>query len=86
MTTLSDGGHGDEAYDGTEHLIKMANDIGRFFRAEPKREDAVAGIANHIGKYWTRRMREKLVAQLQRDGDAGLDDLPREALRRLTAN
>jgi formate dehydrogenase subunit delta len=67
---------------GGEHLIQMANDIGNFFRAEPKREDAIAGIAQHISKYWTRRMREKLIAQLQQ-GATGLDELPRAALDRL---
>jgi formate dehydrogenase subunit delta len=67
---------------GADQLIQMANDIGNFFRAEPQREDAIAGIVNHISRYWTRRMREKLIAQLQH-GDQGLDDLPREAMRRL---
>jgi formate dehydrogenase subunit delta len=67
---------------GGEHLIQMANDIGNFFRAEPRREVAVAGIANHIKSYWTRRMRDKLLAQVEH-GEAGLDDLPREALRSL---
>jgi formate dehydrogenase subunit delta len=70
-----------EEHGGAEHLVRMANDIGNFFRAEPVREDAVAGIANHIAKFWTRRMRQKLAAH----GEAGLDDLPREALRRLAA-
>lgn len=65
-----------------QHLVQMANDIGNFFRAQPKREDAIAGIANHIKNYWTRRMREKLVAEI-RDDSSKLDDLPREALRRL---
>ena len=69
-----------------DHLVKMANDIGDFFRAEPAREDAIAGIANHIAKFWTKRMRDKLNAHLKRDGDAGLDELPREALQRLTVN
>jgi formate dehydrogenase subunit delta len=68
---------------GADQLIQMANDIGNFFRAEPQREDAIAGIVNHISKYWTRRMREKLIAQLQH-GDQDLDELPREAMRRLT--
>jgi formate dehydrogenase subunit delta len=68
---------------GAGHLVKMANDIGDFFRAEPEREDAIAGIANHIAKFWTRRMREKLNSHLKRDGDAALDELPREAVRRL---
>jgi formate dehydrogenase subunit delta len=66
----------------SNQLVKMANDIGNFFRAQPKREDAVVGIANHIASFWTRRMREKLMAQLAH-GEAGLDALPREALERL---
>jgi len=65
-----------------QHLVQMANDIGNFFRAQPKREDAIAGIANHIRSFWTRRMREKLFAEIRDDGSK-LDDLPREALRRL---
>jgi len=60
----------------------MANDIGNFFRAQAKHEDAVAGIANHIASFWTRRMREKLIAQLDQ-ADLQLDELPLEALRRL---
>lgn len=67
---------------GGEHLVQMANDIGNFFRAEPKREDAIVGIVNHIAKFWTRRMREKLIAQL-RHGHVALDELPQEAMRRL---
>jgi formate dehydrogenase subunit delta len=77
------GAHNSEEHGSVEHLVKMANDIGNFFRAEPQREDAIAGIANHIAKFWTRRMREKLAAHLNKDGDASLDELPREALRRL---
>jgi formate dehydrogenase subunit delta len=77
--------HGSEGHGSSELLVKMANDIGHFFGAEPEREEAIAGIVNHIAKFWTRRMRDKLTAQVKRDGDAGLDDLPREAVRRLTA-
>jgi formate dehydrogenase subunit delta len=76
------GAHSD-GHGGAEHLVKMANDIGDFFRAEPAREDAIAGIANHIAKFWTKRMRAKLTAHVKRDGDGSLDELPREALRRL---
>src|SRR6266849_6299270 len=74
-----------EGHGTSEHLVKMANDIGHFFGAEPEREDAIAGIANHVAKFWTKRMRDKLTAQIKRDGDASLDELPREALRRLAA-
>jgi formate dehydrogenase subunit delta len=68
-----------DIHDGAEHLVQMANDIGNFFRADPVREDAIAGITNHIAKFWTKRMRQKLAAH----GESGLDELPREALRRL---
>ncbi len=66
-------------HDSADHLVRMANDIGNFFRAEPVREDAIAGIANHIDKFWTKSMRRKIAAH----GEAGLDELPRDALRRL---
>ena len=71
---------------GAEHLVQMANDIGNFFRSEPKREDAVAGIANHIAKFWTPRMRDKLTTHLKQHGTAGLDELPCQALRNLAEN
>jgi formate dehydrogenase subunit delta len=71
--------HAGGEHGGAEHLVQMANDIGNFFRAEPVREDAIAGIANHIAKFWTKRMRQKLAAH----GEGGLDELPRDALRRL---
>jgi formate dehydrogenase subunit delta len=70
------------AHGTADHLVKMANDIGDFFRAEPDREDAIAGIANHISRYWTKRMREKLAAHLK-NGGGGLDELPLAAFRRL---
>jgi len=69
----------------SQHLVQMANDIGNFFRAQENREDAIAGIANHIKNFWTPRMREKLTQQLGHDA-AGLDELPREALRRLASH
>jgi formate dehydrogenase subunit delta len=71
--------HAGETHGSADHLVKMANDIGNFFRAELEREDAIAGIANHIDKFWTKSMRRKMEAH----GEAGLDELPRDALRRL---
>jgi formate dehydrogenase subunit delta len=65
----------------TQHLVHMANDIGDFFRAQP-RQDAIAGIANHIRSFWSPKMREKLIADLDAAG-AELDELPLEALRSL---
>jgi formate dehydrogenase subunit delta len=70
---------------GAPQLVKMANDIGHFFRSEPNREDAIAGIANHIEKFWTKRMREKLAAHRAVHGDSGLEELALAALQRLTS-
>ena len=71
---------GDEA---AEHIVQMANDIGNFFRSEPDRQVAIEGIANHINKFWTRRMRQKLLDYVQHGGD-GLDELPKAALSKVT--
>jgi formate dehydrogenase subunit delta len=72
-------------HDAALQLVKMANDIGRFFRAEPNHEEAIAGVSNHIAKFWSRRMREKILAHFKQGGD-GLDELPREALARIAAS
>ena len=66
-----------------EHLVAMANDIGNYFRIQG-RDAAIAGIANHIQRYWTPRMRQKLNAYLAQ-GHGGLDELPRAAVERLNA-
>jgi formate dehydrogenase subunit delta len=71
------------AHGSGEHLAKMANDIANFFRSEPERKDAVTGIANHIARFWTPRMRQKLLDYEQEQHGAGLDELSREALRQL---
>ncbi len=63
-------------------LVKMANDIGRFFASESKRADAVAGIAGHMQRFWDPRMLRQITA-LVREGGAGLDELPLEAVRSL---
>jgi formate dehydrogenase subunit delta len=66
----------------SEHIVQMANDIGNFFRAEPDRQVALEGIANHINKFWTRRMRQKLLEYVQQGG-AELDELPKAALAKV---
>jgi formate dehydrogenase subunit delta len=68
-------------HDASAQLMQMANDIGNFFRSEPERSVAVAGIANHMTKYWTPRMRQKLMAHVQTHGMGELDELPQEAMK-----
>lgn len=77
---MSDTSSG-HANGSAEQLVTMANDIADYFRTQGK-EAAVAGIATHIQRYWTPRMRSKLNAYLAQ-GHGGLDELPRAAVERL---
>jgi formate dehydrogenase subunit delta len=65
-----------------DQTVRMANDICHFYRAEPVREDAIAGIANHIRRYWAKRMREKLISHALQP-DSGLEELALAAAQRL---
>ena len=65
-----------------ERLVQMANDIGRYFAAEPDREEAVAGIASHLKRFWEPRMRTAILAHVAAGG-AGLDALARAGVERL---
>jgi formate dehydrogenase subunit delta len=65
-----------------ENLVRMANDIGHFFAAEPRRADAVSGVANHIRRFWDPRMRRQIITHLDAGGE-GLEELAREAIASL---
>jgi hypothetical protein len=43
-----------------DKLVYMANQIGKFFASQGE-DQAVAGIANHLRKYWDPRMRSTIV-------------------------
>jgi formate dehydrogenase subunit delta len=65
-----------------EHLVRMANDIGNFFKAEPDHATAVDGVAQHLKRFWDPRMRKEIVAYVD-GGGAELMDLVREAVLKL---
>lgn len=67
-----------------ERLVAMANDIAAFFASEPEREVAVAGVANHLRRFWEPRMRREILAHYQRGGD-GLSEIAKAAVARLSA-
>ena len=46
------------------NLIKMANNIGAFFKSEPDRELAIQGVEQHIRNSWEPRMRKQIIAYL----------------------
>lgn len=56
----------------TESLIKMANQVGDFFEAEPNQAQAQKDIANHLNKFWTKDMRNQIAAHVQSKQGIGL--------------
>ncbi len=65
-----------------EKLVYMANQIGKFFASQGQ-EQAAAGTADHIRKFWDPHMRATIVAHFEAGG-AGLDPVVRLAVERLT--
>lgn len=68
-----------------QNLVRMANQIGRFFHSYPDHDEAVREVAAHLRRFWEPRMRRALVEHLNRGGDDGLLPLVSEALRLMQA-
>ena len=64
------------------NMIHMANQIALYFAAYPH-ETAVAGVADHIQKFWEKKMRQQLQAYITGSG-AGLHALVLEAAKTLS--
>jgi len=62
-----------------DNLVSMANRIGEFFAAMPDAQEAQAGIAGHLQRFWDPRMRREIVAHVEHGG-AGLSEIVREAI------
>jgi len=52
-----------------ERLAEMANDIARYFDAEPDRDAAIDGMVVHLQRFWEPRMREQIVRHLRAGGE-----------------
>ena len=68
--------------DNMATLIRMANQIGDFFKSYPP-EEAVPQIATHIQKFWDPRMRKKILAHLAEHDGEGLKPLVLDAIRKV---
>jgi formate dehydrogenase subunit delta len=64
-----------------DKLVYMANQIGKFFESQG-REQATAGTADHIKKFWDPRMRSQMFGHLDAGGQ-GLDPVVRLAIEQL---
>ena len=69
----------DEAahFDQNAKLVRMANQIGTFFQSKPH-DEGVAGVAEHINKFWEPRMRRQFFQIIEAGGE-GFDSLVVEA-------
>ena len=65
-----------------EKLVKMANQIGDFFKSYPE-DAAVEGIRDHISKFWNRKMRDEFFAHLDKKGEAALQPFVASAVQKL---
>lgn len=61
-------------------LTRMANQIAEFFAAEPDTKVGVAGVVNHIGKFWEPRMRKAIFAAFDAGQTEGMHPLVVAAL------
>lgn len=65
-----------------DHMVHMANQIASFFAAYP-REEAVAGVTDHLKNFWERRMLRQITEYVDEQGGIGLHELALEAVKRL---
>ncbi|RUV90672.1 formate dehydrogenase [Mesorhizobium sp. M5C.F.Ca.IN.020.14.1.1] len=64
-----------------EKLVRMANQIAAFFHSKP-REEGIAGVAEHINKFWEPRMRQQFFEMLD-SGTENFDGLVGAASARI---
>jgi formate dehydrogenase subunit delta len=63
-------------------LIRMANQIAANFDYGTDKERAIAGVLDHVTRFWTLDMKQAIVAYRQVGGD-GLADVAAEAVNQL---
>jgi formate dehydrogenase subunit delta len=64
-----------------DKLVRMANQIGDYFRAMPENE-AVNGAADHLRLYWTPKMVGEIIAYAD-SGHSGLNATAARAVAEL---
>ena len=66
----------------SEHLIRMANQIGVFFESMPDRTEALEGMASHLKKFWDPRMRRQFLQLVDAPAtEPPISDMVRDAVR-----
>lgn len=68
--------------DGTNKLVRMANQIADNFDYGADKSKASASVLDHLTRFWTPEMKRDIVERRQR-GDIGLNDIADAAVRSL---
>jgi formate dehydrogenase subunit delta len=66
--------------DGSNKLVRMANQIADNFNYGSDRSKAVAGVLDHLVRFWTPTMKQTIVEQ-QQAGNIGLNEIADEAVK-----
>lgn len=66
----------------TTKLVRMANDIAANFDWGLDRAGEVAGVVDHISRFWSPYMLDAMAQHMQ-SGDTGLSALAEQALKEL---
>ena len=67
---------------GPSRLVHDADQTARFFAVHP-RDEALAGVVDHLQKFWEKRMRAQIIAYVAANGGDGLDELALAAVKKL---
>lgn len=70
------------SHDGANKLVRMANQIADNFDYGSDKSKAVAGVLDHLVRFWTPDMKQTIVEQRQ-GGDIGLNEIADAAVRSL---
>lgn len=68
--------------DGRSKLVRMANQIADNFDYGSDREASVAGVLDHLVRFWTPDMKEAIV-EIEQRGGSGLNEIASRAVREL---
>ena len=71
--------------EGSNKLVRMANQIADNFDFGSDQDAAVAGVVDHLTRFWTPDMKQSIVEQSQ-NGNIGLNDIAAAAVRSLADN
>ena len=65
-----------------EKLVRMVNQIAANFDYGPDKEKAVAGVVDHLRRFWSPLMQEE-IAGYKNQGDIELSDVAKQAIAQL---